>query len=178
MWAPSPEHPVRRLFAGLTEHAFLTTLGVTDPPLVDYLSTLLTRFLHMDAVYRLRDGQGERIEDVPEMIREAEQLPAEGRTRREYLRHIGDFTLFWTGLYPETVQRLQTRWARDAFVSYCMQGKRAYYIASTFEGGPFRDEAPILRRLSEGFEMCAYGLNQVRKEFDALQDSGDGRLIG
>jgi hypothetical protein len=178
MWAPSPEHPLRRLFAGLTEHAFLTTLGVTDPPLVDYLSVLLTRFLHMDAVYRLRDEHGGRIEDVPEMIREAEQLPAEGRTRREYLRHIGDFTLFWTGLYPEMVHRLQTRWARDAFVSYCTQGKRAYYIASTFEGVPFRDEAPILRRLSEGFEMCAYGLNQVRKEFDALQEGGEGRLIG
>jgi|SRR5262245_9858318 len=174
MWAPSPEHPVRRLFAGLTEHAFLTRLGITDPPLVDYVSELLTRFLHVDAVYRLHDEHGDRLADVPEMIREAEQLPAEGRTRREYYRHIGDFTLFWTGLYPETVRRMQSGWSRDVFVSYTAQGKRSYYIASTFED----NEAPILRRLSDGFELCAYGLNQVRREFDALgADGGERRLI-
>jgi hypothetical protein len=178
MWPPPKEHTVRRYFAGLTEHAFMTTLGVADPPLVDYLSLLLTRFMHMDAIYRLRDELGGRIEDVPDMIREAEQLPAEGRTRREYHRHIGDFTLFWTGLYPESVQRLKMSWARDAFVSYCTQGKRSYFIASTFDDDPFRDEALVLRRLSERFEMCAYGLNQVRKEFDSLCEGGEGKVIG
>ena len=174
MWAPTPEHPVRRLFAGLTEHAFLTSIGITDAKLIDYLSALLARFLHMDAVYRLHDDRGERIGDVPDMLREAEQLPAEGRTRREYHRHIGDFTLFWTGIYPEVIRRRHAGWSRDVFVSYCTQGKRSYWIASTFDD----DEAPILRRLSQEFEMCAYGLNQVRREFDALQaDGGDRRLI-
>jgi len=169
-------HPLRRMFAGLTEHAFLSTLGVADPPLVDYISDILTRFLHADAIYRLRDGHGRMLHDVGAMLREANQLPVEGRTRREYHRHIGDFTLYWSGLYPETVQRARSGWSRDLFVSYCEAGKRCYRIAS--EDDNDQDHA-VLRRLSDEFELCALGLNHVRKEFDTLHAEGhDGRLVG
>ena len=79
MWSPANNHPLRRLFAGLTEHAFLSELGVADPALIDYISGILTRFLHADTIYRLRDGEGRPIREVGDMIREAEQLPAEGK---------------------------------------------------------------------------------------------------
>jgi hypothetical protein len=163
------DHPLRRLFAGYTEQTFVTTLGVGDPRLIDYLSELLSRFVHMDAVYRLRNTQGRRLEEVAEMVIEAQGMPPEGRTRREVHRHIGDFTLFWTGVYPEAVNRLRSALSKDHFIDYCEQGKRSYYIASTFEDEAYRDEAPVLRRLSEDFELCAYGLNQVRREWERGQ---------
>ena len=169
MWIPPDSHPLRRLFAGLTEHAFLSTLGVADPPLVDYLSLLLSRFVHMDAHYRLRDAQGKRLEEVADMMIEAEALPSGGNTRREVHRHIGDFTLFWTGVYPEALKRLRSVLVKDHFIDYCEQGKRSYYIASTFADEPYRDEAPVLRRLSNEFELCAYGLNEVRREWERTQ---------
>jgi hypothetical protein len=164
-----PDHPLRRLFAGYTEQTFINTLGVGDPRLIDYLSELLSRFIHLDAVYRLRNARGRRLEEVAEMVVEAEGLPAEGRTRREVHRHIGDFTLFWTGVYPEAVNRLRSVLSKDYFVDYCEQGKRSYYIASTFEDDAYREEAPVLRRLSQDFELCAYGLNQVRREWERGQ---------
>jgi hypothetical protein len=167
MWSPKPEHPLRRLFAGLTEQTFVTALGVADPPITDYLSGLLSRFLHIDAIWRLRDARGRRLEEVADMMLEAEALP-EGRTRREVHRHIGDFTLFWTGVYPEALRRLRSVMTRDHFIDYCAQGKRSYYIASTFAEGPFRDEAPVLRRLSEEFELFAYGLHQVRRQWERI----------
>ncbi len=166
MWSPNPEHPLRRLFAGLTEQTFNTALGVADPPLIDYLSALLSRFIHIDALYRLHNAAGKRLEEVAEMMIEAEAMPPEGRTTREVHRHIGDFTLFWTGVYPEALRRLRHALSKDQFIDYCEQGKRSYYIASTFEDEPFRDEAPVLRRLSSEFELCAYGLNQVRREWE------------
>jgi hypothetical protein len=150
----------------LTEQTFISALGVADPPLTDYLSELLSRFVSMDALFRLRDLSGKRLEEVVAMILEAEAMPAEGRTRREVHRHIGDFTLFWTGVYPEMLKRLRSALSRDSFVDYCEQGKRSYYIASTFEDEPFTDEAPVLRRLSDGFEMVAFGLSQVRREWE------------
>ena len=36
----------------------------------------------------------------------------------------------------------------------------------TAEEDAFRDEAPVLRRLSTEFELCAYGLAQVRREWE------------
>ncbi len=172
MWSPKPDHPLRRLFGGLTEQTFMTRLGVADPPLTDYLSELLTRFIHVDAIYRLKNAAGRRLEEVAEMLLDAEALPAQGRTRREYYRHIGDFTLFWTGVYPEALRRLQHSLSKDHFIDYCEQGKRSYYIASTFEDDPYREEAPVLRRLSEEYELCAYGLNQVRQEWERYRNSG------
>ena len=166
MWSPPSEHPLRRHFSGLTEHTFMATLGVADPRLTDYLSELLSRFIAMDSVFRLRDLAGKRLDQVVEMIAEAEAMPPEGRTRREVHRHIGDFTLFWTGVYPEMLKKLRSALSRDSFVDYCEQGKRSYYIASTFEDEPFQEEAPVLRRLSEGFELVAYGLSQVRREWE------------
>jgi hypothetical protein len=159
------DHPLRRLFSGLTEQTFVSTLGVADPRLTDYLSDLLSRFIHIDALYRLRNVHGQRLEEVAAMMIEAEALPA-GPTRREVHRHIGDFTLFWTGVYPEALQRLRSALRMDHFIDYCTQGKRSYLIASTFEEEEYREEAPVLRRLSEEFELCAYGLNQVRKQWE------------
>jgi aminopeptidase N len=147
----------------------MTALGVADPPLTDYLSELLSRFISMDAIFRLRALGGQRLEEVAAMILEAEAMPPEGRTHREVHRHIGDFTLFWTGVYPETLKKLRSALTRDSFIDYCEQGKRSYYIASTFDEEPYREEASVLRRLSEGFELVAYGLNQVRREWEATR---------
>jgi chlorite dismutase len=177
MWYYNPQHPLRRLFAGLMEQTFMANLGVADPQMVDYLSILLTRFIHLDAIHRFRDASGKRLEDVVDMIVEAEAMPAAGRTRREYHRHIGDFTLFWTGVYPEALKRLQTALSKDRFIDYCEQGKRSYYIASTFENDPYREEAKVLRRLSSEFELCAFGLSQVRKEWERSTPCSDGKLL-
>jgi len=160
-----PQHPLRRFLAGFTEHTFMNELGVGDPRLVDYLSELLSRFLHTDAIYRLRNAQGRRLDEVVEMVIEAQGLPPEGRTTREVHRHIGDYTLFWTGVFPEQVRKQRSPTSRDQFIDYCETGKRSYYIASTFAD----DQAPVLRRLSTEFELCAYGLTQVRREWEKSQ---------
>jgi len=165
MWYYNPDHPLRRFFSGLTEHTFAANLGVADPGLVDYLSLLLSRFIHIDALHRL-SLSGKRLEEVADMLLEAEAMPPEGRTSREMHRHIGDYTLFWTGVYPDALRRLRSVLNKDHFIDYCRQGKRSYYIASTFADNPYQEEAPVLRRLSDQFELCAYGLSQVRKEWE------------
>jgi hypothetical protein len=165
MWYYNADHPLRRYFSGLTEHAFVDSLGMADPRLVDYLSLLLARFIHMDAAQRLQTGAGRTLEQVADMLLEAAALPT-GRTCREVHRHIGDFTLFWTGVYPEALQRLRSILKKDHFIDYCEQGKRSYWIASTYADDPYAAEAPVLRRLSEQFELCAWGLRQVRKEWE------------
>jgi hypothetical protein len=179
MWQPKPDHPLCRLFAALTEQTFMTTLGVGDPHLIEYLSNMLARFISFDALYRLRDTQGRRLEEVADMMLEAEAMPPEGRTRREVHRHIGDFTLFWTGVYPESLQKMRSALSKDQLISYQEQGKRSYYIASTWEDEPFQAEAPVLRRLSVEYELCAYGLREVRREWEQ-RPGGDARpqLLG
>lgn len=160
------EDSLRRLFAALTEHTFHVELGVVDPALSDYLVDLLVRFTRSSEIYRHRSAEGERLEGVADMLEEAEQR--EARAERELRRHIGDFTLFWSGVYPEALPRLKSVDRKDFFISYDEAGRQSYLIASTFEEEPFEEEAAVLRRLSTEFEMCKFGLNRIRKELDEL----------
>ena len=105
MRAERPSHTLRQFFAGIAEHTFQTQLGVADPPLIDYLSELLLRFVRLDALFRIRSLAGRPLEEVAAMLIEAEQRI--GDARREIHRHIGDFTLFWTGVFPEAVRRMR-----------------------------------------------------------------------
>jgi hypothetical protein len=160
--AISESHPLHRLFRGITEQTFLAELGIGDPRLVGYVANLLACFVPSDAIWRLRDRGGQRLKPVTAMVAEAEAAPDPDR-RRECHRHVGDFTLFWTGVYPEALGKLQGRDSPDHLINYQQQGKRSYYLASTLEEG---DEAPVLRRLSHEFELCAFGLSRVRREWE------------
>ena len=172
-------HPLRTLFAGLTEQAFVSQMGIADPPLVDYITDLLARFLHVDQVFRLRDSGGRPISELSLMAMEAEKLPAEGRTRREYYRHIGDFALYYTGLFPEAVNRFQQFPSRDHLVNFTRLGKRSYQLASEADREHFREESAVLQRLGHDFELCTLGLREVRHEWEELArfPPGNGRLL-
>ena len=155
---------LRDMFAACTEYTFQVDLGIADTRLTDYLTDLLLRFTRFDAIFRFRNTIGRRLEDVAEMMLEAEQR--QGKPRREIYRHIGDFTLFWTGVYPEALTHLQAPDHRDHLLDYLEQGKRSYFLASMYQEDPYRDEAPILRQLSEEFELCCVGLRRARQEWE------------
>jgi hypothetical protein len=156
-------HMLHRLFRGLTEYAFMTELGIGDPPLVGYVAELLATFVPSQAIWRLRDEHGRPLTEVAAMIAAAEAA-ADTVRRRECLRHVGDFTLFWTGVYPEALAKLRGRGSADALINYQEQGKRSYYLASTLSADD--SEGPVLRRLSDQFELCAFGLSCVRREWE------------
>jgi hypothetical protein len=173
---------LRRFFAGLTEFAFQTRLGVADPPLVDYIAELLARFVRSDELYPVRSLRGQRLVQVADMLAEAQQR--HGPARRQVHQHIGDFTLFWTGVYPEVVDCLR-RGSKDALIDYQEQGKRAYWIASTIPVEPpaqVREETTaeteVLARLSEQFELCVYGLGEVRRQWEQTADGDAPLLLG
>lgn len=166
----TPSDRLKQLFSGLTEHTFLTRMGVADPPLIDYLAGMLSRFVHTDAIYQFRGSSGKPITELSELINEADTLPEGGHTRREFYRHIGDMALFWAGLFPEALERNPGGWGSYAVLNYTRCGKRSYLIASSYEGEQFSNESPILRRLSEQFELCATGLREVRRDWEVLAD--------
>jgi hypothetical protein len=152
------------MFRGMTESTFMADLGIGDPRLIYYVANLLARFAASQMIWRLRDAQGRRLTEVAAMLAEAESS-ADDERRRECHRHVGDYTLFWTGVYPEALGGLRSTESADHLIDYQQQGKRSYYLASTLAG----DEGPVLRRLSDQFELCAFGLSRVRREWEKLE---------
>ena len=120
-----------RFFRGLAEHAFHGRLGVVDPPLVEYVSTLLVRFIRADGLRPLPAADAVAGGKPARMLGGVPQPRADAAV--DDYRHIGDYTLFWTGLYPEALRRVDQ-------LDYRLAGKRAYWIASTLEPDEAADE--------------------------------------
>ena len=118
-------------------------LALGDDPASPYLADLLTRFARTEHLFP-RGVAVARLETVVDMLLETQAAWREDTAwfepEREVTvrRHIGDFTLFMTGLFPERVERT----ASAGF--YIAQGKRAYQFVSEHE----RASAPDGQRSS------------------------------
>jgi hypothetical protein len=183
----SRTHPLFRLLAELTQRNFTANLGWPDAEVIGYLTEVLVDFIHVDRLYKIRDMRGRRVEEVAEMLAEGDLLHRADSLERERTvhKHIGDYTLFMTGVFPEFVRRLQTSKiliSADAFLDYIQVGKRSYRIVSEFPSGFPGGPSPLFRKLSENFELCVYGLGYVRADLDRLRDpkfqAAKGRLFG
>jgi len=167
-------HPLRRLFLGLTERTFSDRLQWPAADVIGYVSDVLADFAHMENLYRIRNARGHRVEEVAEMLLEGDLLHRAGSLEREQAvqKHIGDYTLFMTGLFPEYLRRLKARRVlapADAFLDYMHVGKRAYSVVAAHAQARQAEAAPLFRKLAENFELCVYGLSHVRRDLDQLR---------
>lgn len=158
------DHPLRRMFAGVVEQVFMVDLGICDPPLTGYMTSVLSDFVHVDQIFRMRSVDGQAIREVSRMEADAYLGPEVQASQRNCLvnRFIGDFTLFWTGVYPEA---LRSRAAGDRLREYVLQGKRSYGIASELAPSDSQPPPALLRELSDRFEHCVHGLHLVRQSW-------------
>jgi|ERR1051326_7914044 hypothetical protein len=171
-------HPLRTLFSGLVRNTFRNQLGFCDIEIADYVSELLTNFTRTDQLYKIRDATGRRLDDVAEMLIESNPLleAASFDREREVRKHIGDYTLFLTGLFPEHLKRPRRSLRLDHFVDYIKAGKESYAVVSKFDQFEFRRVAPTFRKLADNFEVCVYGLNRVRDEMRRMENGHYERL--
>lgn len=161
---------LRRLFGELVFQSFGGALRIRDRDLMLYLTDLLARFAHRDRLYAVRDAAGRPLESVAEMLLQSDVLlgAASFDREREVHKHIGDFTLFVAGVWPEWEAMIHRSGGADSLLDYRRCGKHSYYVASCFQHGPYAAEAPLLRQLSEEFELCEVGLHLVRDAMDRL----------
>lgn len=158
------DHALRHLFAGLVEHTFCAEVGMCNPTLTDYVTGLLVDFTHIDRLNAVRNAQGKRLDQIAAMLAIASEDAPASRSERDQImyRRIGDYTLFWAGLYPEQIRRSR-RQRSDVLLDYVTQGKRSYAIASELSDDDSEPPARLFRDLSDDFEYCLYGLGLLRK---------------
>ncbi len=171
-----PEHhPLRQLFGALTERTFVEKLGWSHVGVTDYVSNLLVDFAHVDGLYQIKTAGQERVDTLVGLLYESEVLlNAQSLDREcEVHRHIGDFTLFMAGLFPEYLRRLKTSgmiYHPDFLVDYVKTGKRSYRIVAESLALQSDESPPVFQALSDNFELCVTGLGFVRSDLERLQD--------
>lgn len=161
----SRNHPLRHFFTDLVRRRFDRDVRIPDPLLAAYISGLLVDFTHADNLYHISDSRGRRLEDIGEMLLESNPLleASSFDREREVRKHVGDYVLFMTGLFPESLSSPQRyrRTRLDVLVDYIKAGKESYTVVSAFDQFEYKGEAPLFRKLAENFELCVFGLNLV-----------------
>lgn len=158
---------LRRFFDRVIRASF-HDLALDGDPAVPYLADLLTRFARTENLYP-RGVALPRLESVVDMLVDIGAAwhadPPDFRPEHEITvrRHIGDYTLFMTGIFPERVARA----AGTGF--YIAQGKYAYRFVSEHARASSRGVVAPYRRLAERFEHYASALDYTRRVhfFDA-----------
>ena len=168
----SEHNPLQQLFFELIGRNY-GEVGVRSPEVQGYVATMLTEFCDLDNLYKIHDASGRPLADVGEMLLESDPVygPAASFDReRQVRKHIGDYSLFFTGMFPESLNSSRLRRSRmESLVDFVKAGKESYYIVSKFEHFEYKKVAPLFARLSEEFEKCVYGLNMVKNDLQEMQ---------
>jgi hypothetical protein len=166
-------HPLEKLFVELVGRHYAQEIGIRDPEVVGYVAHLLTLFCDAEQMMKIHNANGRSLSDVGEMLLESDPIygPAPSFDReRQVRKHIGDYTLFFAGMFPESINHHRLRRQRlENFVDWVQAGKESYYIVSKFEYFEYAKVAPLFARLSQKFEDCVYGLNLVKNELEVMQ---------
>ncbi|MBI2818539.1 MAG: hypothetical protein HYX73_01040 [Acidobacteria bacterium] len=168
----STHQTLKGLFEEVIRRNFEEYVHLADRDVMEYVADLLIRFSRTEELYRIRDARGHVLEGVGEMLIASNPLldAASFDAEREVRKHIGDFTLFFAGLFPEAINQWRLRRARlDALLDYIETGKESYYIVSEFNQFEYQATAPLFKKMSEEFERCVFGLNLVKHDFERMQ---------
>jgi hypothetical protein len=160
-------------FHRLVTQTFANTIGMRDSDIAAYLSELLTNFSQSEELTKIRNAAGKPLNDVGEMLLESDPVygPAPSFEReREVRKHIGDYTLFFAGMFPDSVNHYRLRHHRlESLIDFIKAGKESYYIVSKFDVFEYAGVAPFFGKMAACFEDCVCGLNMVKNELDVMQ---------
>ena len=166
-------HSLYALFDELIRNYSSASVGLGDSEVCGYVANMLCEFCEAEQLFKLRNTAGRPLSDLGEMLLEADPVygPAPSFDReRQVRKHIGDYTLFLAGMFPESINRYRLRRQRlENFVDFIKAGKESYFIVSKFDQFEYAKLAPLFGKLSLEFESCVYGLNLVKGDLDEMQ---------
>lgn len=163
---------LQRFFQEVVERNY-DEVGVRNSEVHAYVANLLAEFCEAETLYKIRNAEGRSLCDLGEMLLESDPVygPAPSFDReRQVRKHIGDYSLFFSGMFPEGLNHSRLRRSRlESLIDFVKAGKESYYIVSKFEHFEYAKVAPLFRKMSQEFERLVYGLNHVKNELEELQ---------
>ena len=154
-----PGSGLARFFEGLVHRSF-SELWVWDREVVSYVVDLLVRFARTDALYRIREPHGGRLETVVELLMEASgRSGTRLEQEREVRQHIGDYTLFMSGIFRAYIER-------HGFLGvYLQEGEKAYRDTARLDRMLTLPGAGRFEAMASEFERISGALDYMRKVY-------------
>jgi hypothetical protein len=150
----------------------LKSAGIEDRNVADYMAEMLTEYSQAGQMQCAVPGQRGPIDYFFEML--AALNTADDRTSFYIRAHIGNHSLFLSGVFP---QRIRYRAERRGFPDlryYEALGQSSFRIASDHRLAERYDLAPIYSTLADQFQTARQALNEMTERLVSLGDIDPG----
>jgi hypothetical protein len=161
-----------RDFARFSPHFFfyigarwcLRGYDLYDPDLADYVASVLCAFIRAEDLYRTAMS-GERLAYLVDMVEELNRQTAYAPLF-DHHAHIGDYTLFLAGVFPDWIEYLSTYKRRLITRRYYEQMGQAHYrLASSHDVARKERLDRILATLAVNFPTVRRALTRLSVDY-------------
>jgi hypothetical protein len=148
----------RFYFYVLVRHVFRQA-GLQDRRVADYVAEVLTEFARSERSRYLAPGQPQPLDYLFEML--AALNKADDRTSFCIRLHLGNYSLFLAGVFPERIQFRTEMRGSPGLAYYEGLGRSQYRVASDHRLAQRYELAEVLSTLSERFRATRAALNDI-----------------
>jgi len=157
-------------FYVLVRHVFLRS-GIKDRTVADYVAELLAEFARVERARCLVPGQPNPLDYFFEML--AALQTADDRTSFQIRVHIGNHSLFLSGVFPERIRFRAEKKGFPDLKYYEAVGRAQYHAAGDHRLAQRYELSGILHTLAERFETTRLALNDISDRLFSLGDGGE-----
>ncbi|MEO7934279.1 MAG: hypothetical protein ABIT76_14085 [Chthoniobacterales bacterium] len=160
-----------QLYFYILTRAVLKDTALGDRALADYVASLLTAFSNSSQMESPTGGGVTYLSDLMLALRRAND-----HQTFQIRAHVGNYSLFISGILHENVRRRCERGAPDVSF-YEEMGSASYKVAAEHSVARRCDLTPIYRNLAERFHDVRLALNRLADQFINLGDDTHLPLI-
>ena len=142
----------------LVRHVFRRA-GIQERTVADYVAELLAEFARAEQSRCVVPGQVTPLDYFFEML--AALQTADDRTSFQIRAHIGNYSLFLSGIFPERIRERAERRGFPDLKYYESLGRSQYGAASDHRLAQRYELSEIFSTLSERFETTRLALNDI-----------------
>ena len=152
--APGLAAPSAAVFVYVAVRSALRKVGIDDAELSDYLAALLLEFGRRDRAWRIAPADDQVYRYVSDIVADLE-LAADARRGFLLRAHLGNFSLWLSGVFPDHIVARQRRRGGPDFGYYETMGARGFRLAADHR------LAGIYERAADAFDRLRVGLNRL-----------------
>jgi hypothetical protein len=149
--------------------------GIDDPRLCDYLGALLLEFGLRDRAYRTTQNDSEVRHYLVDLV--ADLQTARGRQAFWVYAHMGNYSLWLAGIFPDYITARNIRKGAPGFRYYDEMGARGYRLAADHGLARELDLDDIYAQVAERFAPIRIALNRLSDRMFFPNQSSPDRLI-
>jgi len=151
--------PSPALFFYVALRRLLLELGVDDRAVTDYCAAMVLAFGRGDRAYRISEHDENRYAYLVDLMAEAGR--AEGERQFRVRMHLGNFSLWLTGIFPDYIAERRSRKGGPALPYFEGIGRRGFLMASDHRLAGRYGLDGVLRALGQRFAEARIALNRM-----------------